>query len=285
MNQYLKYTLTVAVTAAALVAYQYEGKPEQAGLAQQAPNQVPIQVTEIKNEIAQVEQTIPQEGATEQASASSVFQRMKERLDVGYDPMLVFASAEFTEEEIAAYNRLHILPFNPVVDEVCFETTSEIDGEILNQCNRVREREEHPYATLELTELGVLAQTDAAAALFMGKRVNSAEEAILWYLRATALSNKTGPLMSLLARQLSVRSYERDARRVSADIAGLYAAATIEQLAKNLGDPRANPEKALSALRENLTDLQILESIPVAVSQLESEISKIRSDVGVASDA
>jgi predicted membrane-bound mannosyltransferase len=61
MNQYFKYALTVAVTVAAMVAYQYEGKPEQAGLAQQAPNQVPIQVTEIKNEIAQVEQAIPEE--------------------------------------------------------------------------------------------------------------------------------------------------------------------------------------------------------------------------------
>ncbi len=50
MNQYLKCALTVAVTAAAMVAYQYEGKPEHSGLAQQAPTQV----TEIKNDIAQV---------------------------------------------------------------------------------------------------------------------------------------------------------------------------------------------------------------------------------------
>jgi hypothetical protein len=58
MNQYLKYALTVAVTAAAMVAYQYEGKPEQAGLAQQAPIQTPDQVTEIKKDIAQVEQSL-----------------------------------------------------------------------------------------------------------------------------------------------------------------------------------------------------------------------------------
>ena len=38
MNQYIKYALTVVVTAAAMVAYQYEGKPEQVELAQQAPS-------------------------------------------------------------------------------------------------------------------------------------------------------------------------------------------------------------------------------------------------------
>ena len=39
--------------------------------------------------------------------------RMRERYkDEEYDPMLVFASDKFSDEEIAAYNELHVIPFS-----------------------------------------------------------------------------------------------------------------------------------------------------------------------------
>ena len=99
MNQYIKYALTVAITAAAMVAYQYEGKPEQVGLAQQA-QQAPSQVPEIKNEIAQVEQAITPEVTTTHTELSSTdladtnpasidWDAMTRRFGYGFDPMLV----------------------------------------------------------------------------------------------------------------------------------------------------------------------------------------------------
>ena len=120
MNQYFKYALTAAVTAAAIVAYQYEGKPEQAGLAQQAPSpvpiQVPIQLPEIKNEIAQVEQSLA--GVEEPSAkreltqaeladidpASIDWEAVKDRIFPGVDQMLLRFNmqAEYSDREIAA---------------------------------------------------------------------------------------------------------------------------------------------------------------------------------------
>ena len=112
MKQYLKYALTVAVTAAAMVAYQYEGKPENAGLAQQAPSQVP----EIKNEIGEVEQSLA--GVEEPSAkreltqaeladidpASIDWEAVKDRIFPGVDQMLLRFNmqAEYSDREIAA---------------------------------------------------------------------------------------------------------------------------------------------------------------------------------------
>ena len=116
MNQYFKYAVTAAVTAAAIVAYQYEGKPEQAGLAQQAPSPVPIQVPEIKNEITQVEQSLA--GVEEPSAkreltqavladidpASIDWEAVKDRIFPGVDQMLLRFNmqAEYSDREIAA---------------------------------------------------------------------------------------------------------------------------------------------------------------------------------------
>ena len=116
MNQYFKYAVTAAVTAAAIVASHYEGKPEQAGLAQQAPSPVPIQVPEIKNEIAQV---APSFAGVEEPSAkreltqavladidpaSIDWEAVKDRIFPGVDQMLLRFNmqAEYSDREIAA---------------------------------------------------------------------------------------------------------------------------------------------------------------------------------------
>lgn len=112
MNQCIKYALTVVVTAAAMVAYQYEGKPEQVELAQQ----VPIQVPEIKNEIAQVEQSLAgveeprakreltQAELADIDPASIDWEAVKDRIFPGVDQMLLRFNmqAEYSDREIAA---------------------------------------------------------------------------------------------------------------------------------------------------------------------------------------
>ena len=288
MNQYLKYTLTVAVTAAAMVAYQYEGKPEQAGLAQQAPNHVPIQGTEIKNEIACVEQPLnataepSNQRELTHAELADVFANIKKRLGVEYDPMLIFASAKFTDAEIEAYNRLHVVPFNPVVDEVCSEFIEDDYGLLGTACKRVRERGEHPYASVPIDELEELAVSDAAAALFMGQRSADYYEGIGWHLRATALSGKTGPLMKLLSLGLPAAAKSVSTEDEEAEFQRHYILGTISQLAKLLGDPRANPDVDVSFLRSNP---ELSQGTILAAESLLAQIKDIQAEVGVSTDA
>lgn len=182
-----------------------------------------------------------EETKQETLTDKEIFDNAKKRLGVGYDPMLLFASAEFTDEEIATYNKYHILPFNPVVDEVCYDVIAEDNTNYVGtQCKRISQRPDpHPYASIAKDELQALAVTDAAA-LFMGIRAETYIQSLRWHLRATALSNKTGPLMIFSTRGAQGAGLENDADRDRFYTA--YMDLAIEQLAADLGDPRADVE-------------------------------------------
>ena len=155
MRKHLKLvTLSVAVVAGLLGTYLMGSLPKQiaaptADIAQVTPD-TPVLARTTQSQ-ASGEQTAPQEAVMNPEDVD--FDEIAERLGTGYDPMLFFASAEFSDAESEAYNRLHVLPFNPVVDEVCHDFISD-DGESTGiECRRIREREEHQYASLPMEEL------------------------------------------------------------------------------------------------------------------------------------
>ena len=269
MNQYLKYTLTVAVTAAAMVAYQYEGKPEHAGLAQQAPTQAPTQVTEIKNDIAQVEQSL---NATKETNtkreltqaeladidpASIDWEAMKARykdVTFGNDPMLDSASIfiyDFSPEEIAAYNKLHVVAFNPSIGEECGPTRIVVSKEfgyeepheyVSENCLPVFARPKHPYTDLSVEELRELVElnNDAEAAVFASRHSTNAQEQIGFAIQAAALSGKSGPILkaSLYVNNFGV-SEDSSIEEVMGDIATVLI---MKKMAALMGDPRVSQD-------------------------------------------
>jgi len=174
----------------------------------------------------------------------------------GVDPMIVFALEEFSDEQIAAYNELHVLPFNPAVGKHC-DSAPDLRfpdrQQEVQRCETVRERPPHPYTQLSDADLEALAETDAAAAVILGMRVvGDDDERNRWYLRAAALSGKSGPILALANRRYAtVQTYKRNAEgRLVAidDVAGVRYRAVLETIAGRMGDPRANPEYWLSVL-------------------------------------
>ena len=271
MNQYLKYTLTVAVTAAAMVVYQYEGKPEQAGLAQQAPTQVPIQVAEIKNDIAQVEQSLnaTKEPSTKreltQAELADIdptsidWDAMKARykdVTFGVDPMLASQSiliTDFSPEEIAAYNKLHVVAFNPAIGKDCgpkrlvsseeFALAYGVPHEYVTDfCTMKYERPKHPYTDLTVAELRELVDlnNDAEAAVFASRHSTNAQEQIGFAIQAAALSGKSGPILkaSLYVNNFGM-SEDSSIEEVMGDIATVLI---MKKMAALMGDPRVSQD-------------------------------------------
>jgi len=179
----------------------------------------------------------------------AVFRDAASQHPAGVDPMIVLALENFSDAQIAAYNELHVIPFNPPVGKLCGQTPDpqfpNMDFEI-ERCETVRERPPHPYHQLDEEALQTLAQTDAAAALVMGMRVVGDDAARnRWYLRAAALSGKSGPIMALANRRYaSARSYKRNAEgqlELVDDFENVHYRAVLETIAGRMGDPRANP--------------------------------------------
>ena len=130
------------------------------------------------------------------------FEKIKERFGKEYDPLIVVGHGEFSDEEIDAYNDLHILKFNRVVSNDCSLSESPyIPNTFMKYCQSARERLDHPYESLELEELVNLAGTNATAVLILGRKSTDTNERLDWYLRATALASKSGPLMALAERR------------------------------------------------------------------------------------
>ena len=214
------------------------------------------------------------------------FDEIRKRLDTGvYDPMLFFASAEFSDAEIKAYNRLHVLPFNPVVDEVCSEKISALDGNTITDCVRIRERDEHEYASIAIDELQSLSYSDPLAALFMGERTKDLGERIGWYLRSAALSGKPGPLIKLAKMKLPVKKLVEGERRYEPDVRGIFLQSAILRVARELGDPRAKPEEADAWLLEVGENKERITEADQAAEQMLSVINRIQAEVGVPTDA
>lgn len=200
------------------------------------------------------------------------WEAIKERYGVDHDPMIMYSiDYQFSDEEIAAYNALHIMPFNRVTQFDCPSdgeyqerasmrwekiVRNENDGKpplvVEPICNLIYERPLHSYHSLPLVQLEALAYDDALAALYMGlrsprhyKSVHDDEDdaRTAWFLRAAALSEKTGPLMTLINLRYST----------PVDANELMQRAAIEMVAKTMGDPRANPDKWRNQLEKELS--------------------------------
>jgi len=179
------------------------------------------------------------------------FEAMRQRFGMPYDPMIVMGVGDFSDAEIDAYNELHIIPFNRAVDKVCTkEVNPYLPGEFATRCQTIRERLPHPYEEMELGQLRELARSDATAALIMGRRALDSNERVEWYLRASALSGKTGPLIALGERQYTGPLVKEGASRGSKDPTHLIMRLALETAAAKLGDPRANTVRWQHALEE-----------------------------------
>ena len=220
---------------------------EQATLAiPDAP--VSAQTTEPQSGVEQPSPRLATNDPDDVDPASIDWAALRERFGQGFDPMLVSLPTDrwgnpavFTDEEIAAYNALHVVAFNPFVDSVCQNVSAAL-GDSATQCQDFKQRPKHPYADLGLAELYELAETDAVASVFASRKVESLEDKIGFGLRAAALSEKSGPIMSLAAVEF-VSSHTIGASGASEPIPNAIVSRMIlEGIAKKLGDPRAKPE-------------------------------------------
>jgi hypothetical protein len=301
MNQCIKYALTVVVTAAAMVAYQYEGKPEQVELAQQAPTQVP----EIKNDTVQVEQAIRRETTTNQTELSSAdladidpasidwLLLREERGHGQFDPMIrsefinFVSSFEFSDQEIAAYNKLHVIPFRSVLENHCqdpvpaHEVITDEDG----ACEIIWSGEE-PFSSVGIDDLAEYAYNDAVAAAVMSRRSTDIDDQYIWALRAIALSGKSGPALWLAEHKhdSTITNQYVDGENISAplydDILRRYS---LERLAFDLKDPRARPDEYAEIIVNSFgTDAEAARAYAESqVKIYKEEIEKIRTDLSL----
>jgi hypothetical protein len=156
----------------------------------------------------------------------------------------------FTPEEEAAWNELHVIPLNWVDQTECGA-----DGYCIYQMKYPP----HPYETIPQEELSELAYNDPLAAIMMGMRFaedHTAETSLLftadsekaeieridWFVRAAALSGKTGPLMRLAGEAGKTRY---NANRFSGGVPEPGKKTALIMVAQILGDPRANPQEAI----------------------------------------
>jgi hypothetical protein len=287
MNKNIKLaTFSVAVVAGLLGTHLMGYLPKQiaeptADIAQVTPD-TPL-LAQTTPPQASSEQIAPQEAAMNPEDVD--FDEIAERLGTGYDPMLFFASAEFSDAEIEAYNRLHVLPFNPVVDEVCHDFISD-DGESMGiECRRIREREEHQYASLPMEELQELGYSDALAALFMGERSKDLGESMAWYLRSAALSGKPGPLIKLAKMNLPIKKRIKGTRGFEPEPRGFFLKSAVLRVAREMGDPRAKPEISDARLLELGESEERIVQAEHTASKMLSAIRRIQAEVGVPADA
>jgi hypothetical protein len=238
------------------------------------------------------ERPAPQLAATDPEDvdpASIDWAALRERFGQGFDPMLVSLPTDrwgnpavFTDEEIAAYNALHVVAFNPFVDSVCQNVSAAL-GDSATQCQDFKQRPKHPYADLGLAELYELAETDAVASVFASRKVESLEDKIGFGLRAAALSEKSGPIMSLAAVEF-VSSHTIGASGTSEPIPNAIVSRMIlEGIAKKLGDPRAKPEVLQSYIDEFVDTeeekLQLLNGVEKAMRAALETMADIQKQV------
>ena len=265
MNQYITYAFTVVVTAAAMVAYQYEGKPGQVGLAQQAHSQVPIRVPEIKNDTVQVEQVIRQEGASARISIQDSLSGQEAVAQVDWDALEIRLGGsfvnmilrlpfdEFSDLEVAAFNELHVIPFNREADKVCSDELSEHTvGGTYQLCHSIYENPPHPYESMSFEELATLAEADALAAAYASRKAEKFEDQFGMAIGAAALSGKSGPLLDFAHRSINT-GVELVNGRATQTPRALVAHLIVKDIAQKMGDPRVKPD----AWKEYIASLEI----------------------------
>ena len=251
MKRFALHSIAVTVFSVAFVILLYEPDSEEASLALPTANPATI-ASPGQPEAA------PTAPDIKDAVAPVDFEAIKQRFGVSYDPMLVMALGEFTDEEIDAYNELHVLPFNRAVGKDCEELPDpQFSDGFVKTCKTVRERPPHPYNELPDADLHFLAVHDAVAALLLGRRATDEEERLYWYLRAVALAEKSGPLLALAERRYGsgYRLQALDGKMVPvAQTDAMIKRLALETVAGKLGDPRANPRRWRRSLLETAGD-------------------------------
>jgi hypothetical protein len=246
-----------------------------------APAPVPLEGT--------ADRGLPEDpdGAFGRAHPLAVFRDAASNHPAGVDPMIVFALEDFSDEQIAAYNELHVIPFNPAVGKLC---ESIPDPQLPDQdlafsrCETLRQQQPHPYTQLADSDLETLAETDPVAAELLGMRVIGDDAARnRWYLRAAALSGKSGPIMALANRRYNATQiYKRNAEGklvLVEDMDGVRYRAVLETIAAKMGDPRANPDYWRAVLsRQNGSGTEP-ETVARQALELMEQMARIQRDV------
>ncbi len=285
----------VAVFAGLLVAYLagYETAKTadlNTATAQIAPEpETPVlaQTTQPQSSGEQLVSEIPAIDPEDVDPASIDWAAIKQRYLItrdGFSDPMIMGWADlggFTVQEIAAFNKLHVIPFNPKIDEVCFDRDTGIagvgDNGFVTSCDPILQSPEHEYASLDLETLIDLAESDAAAAVFASREAPDILSKITLSLRAVALSEKSGPLLDLIERNYrAITTSGRPQQDIASDYSNLLM---LERIAEILGDPRANPEAAKRDLKISLESFGNYEETLKEIERGVAETLKYMSEV------
>ena len=303
MKEAMKYALVIAITAATMFASMYDAPPERAvqevtqkASSQNHPSALP---TSSKQTADQPKRELSAAELADIDPASIDWEAMRERYDGLSDPMIFRWThlGGFTETEIAAFNKLHVVPFNPMIDQTCERSLSGIKGVgdadgVWEVCTPIHLYDEHPYASLSLEELTPLADNDPYAAELAIRIAEDFESRMDYALQAVALSGKPGPILEGLYRSDLVSLAEgRDPKLILEELAIEMA---FQQVAQRLGDPRATTQnlrqildKHIISTSERETFLEVVqfnaEEIIKTLAQVQREITG-QTTIGEASD-
>lgn len=263
MKETLKYVVAIGITAAAMFAYMYEAPPRQAGqeLAQNPPASITeVAPTRSTEQATDPHQAPPQPELSEAELAdidpasidwADVRQRFARTIgatdyDRYFDPMLIRVESygDYTAEEIAAFNKLHVIRLNPKIGESCERMSAEIDGMgdsdgVIEQCIPILQYPPHPFESASLEELVELASTDPEAAVFASRKSESDAQAVNFAVQAVVLSGKPGPLTEVIERRFFDVFLPDNATREE-HLEGVGEALLLDRIASKLGDPRIN---------------------------------------------
>ena len=188
---------------------------------------------------------------------------------------------EYSDKEIEAFNALHVVRLNPVVQQECKLIENKFfPNEFNESCKPVRMYPDHPYSELEIKELEELAWNDAEAAVFASQKAERVDDRVAFAFRAAALSGKSGPLMTVAAKEFVSLSEVKEGREVPL-VRNIVSRIVLERIAQKLGDPRANPTKAqqhigqltnTEAQREEI--LRVVEDATRAALEIMAEIQQ-----------
>jgi hypothetical protein len=249
-------SLSVAVVAALLGAYW--GGYQTASIAEPTTD-----IAHVASEAPILAQTTQPQASGEESPhqeptidpedvdpASIDWKAVTNRIFPGIDQMLLRANVkvDYSEAEIAAFNKLHVVEFNPTIQSVCNEEISKYTTTgFIEICHGVRAYPDHPYESMSVDQLMDLAEADAAAAVFISKKAETVEERIGFALRAAALSGKPGPVLATAVKEFTSSgiTYTDDNKITSGNGTVPKTVITrliLETVAQKMGDPRANPD-------------------------------------------
>ena len=134
-------------------------------------------------------------------------------------------------------------------------------------------------------ELKALADTDAVAAFYMGHRATDTNEKLNWYIRSVALSNKSGPLYTIANVYFNAGTSKDTQGNVYNYPEKVTTRIALENIAKYMNDPRANPDVWIEKLKSMDVSARLkedsLKNAVVLTEQFIEEIEKIQANVGI----